>query len=133
MVRKTKKELCRDLDEIMKTINQGVDGLTNETSELIRNHIVKSLDIADKPDGYYQTRSRVATTSTITMLLILVIEYISMYALVSLYRINPNFFLCLAGITLVLFLFMPSADDLTEKIFRSDNIIVRKIFIPQIK
>ncbi len=126
-----KKEFCAILESDIKEIDRGVEGLANGPRQLMRDRLIKSLNEADKPDGYYPTRNRVINIIMGTLALILAIETVAILILNKLYGVNINYFIYLVGITLFSLFFMPNSDELAEKILRSDNLTLRKIFIPQ--
>ena len=64
---KTKLELCRDLDGIIKEIDKGIEGLPERTSSIIRKRLVESVYETDKPDAYYPTRNRIINGNTICL------------------------------------------------------------------
>jgi len=128
---KTKLELCRDLDGIIKEIDKGIEGLPERTSSIIRKRLVESVYETDKPDAYYPTRNRIINVIMYALTLILAIEMALCYALHELYGLGLDNIIYAFGVTFILLLFVPNSDKLTEKILRSDNLTLRRIFIPQ--
>ncbi|MFA6096673.1 MAG: hypothetical protein WC788_03540 [Candidatus Paceibacterota bacterium] len=128
---KTKLELCRDLDSVIKEIDKGIEGLPEETGRIIRKRLVESVYETDKPDAYYPTRNRIINVIMYVLTLVLVIETIVIYALRESHMLNADHIVYIFGATFILLFFVPNSDKLTEKILRSDNLTLRKIFIPQ--
>lgn len=128
---KTKLELCHDIDGIIKEIDIGIEGLSEGASQIIRKHLVESVYETDKPDAYYPTRNRIVNMIMYALTLVLAIELALSYAMHQLYGLEVNNVIYVFGATFLLLFFIPSSDKLTEKILRSDNLTLRRIFIPQ--
>lgn len=142
MTKNSKLEVCRDIDSIIRKIDEGVEGLTETTRQIMRKRLVEAVYETEKPDGYYPTMNRIVNAIMPTVFTAIVIIFgIAQYIIYKSYGLSANYltYTCIFAAILiftvgiiVIWLFKNS-DKITESILRSDNLTLRKILIPQNK
>ncbi len=123
-------ELFEQLDNPRREIGN-IEDITEEKKRIIGKNIKASLRAIEVPYFYYRTRERV----TFTMQVVVAVLFISALFIASYATsrgMDANLIAVIGIILIVIFMIkMPNIEDLTEKISRSDNVTLRKIFIPQ--
>lgn len=123
-------ELFEQLDNLRREIGN-IEDITKEKKRIIGKNIKASLRAIEVPDFYYGARERVVLMVQIIVIALFISAlFIASYATSR--GMDAVTVVAIGIIPIIIFAMkMPSIEDLTEKISRSDNDILRKIFIPQ--
>jgi len=126
-------ELFSELVKTRDAIDNGIAGVGPKRSMMIRNNIRNAIQIAEQPDHLPDVRDRVVYAYLISLMAVMIIEAAAFAAINSLRADTKiDFFLYVLFATILAFgVISVKSNELIDKIMRSGNPIIKKIFIPQ--
>lgn len=120
-------EIYKKIGEITTDINNCKE-LSDEKKIILRGNTRSMLETIDLPDFFYGVKERVGWLVTVAVLVLFVISAFLTQRINDLWIIGAWILFILARI-----IYLPSLDDITLSIIKSESSALRRIFIKQKK